>query len=318
MSYLAPKCVGCIRLSQNKKFPKLEVGFRFQPKDCRQPYPTRPTDIVMPSARDFPTGDPLGSFRRKESRVVSMRVEFAQTAQKANWSVACGDFEMPIMTASFQLDGKKQFLRHAIQIVLQIERDFLSNILLEPMYVLWVVWGEYVGALLLDAVKQALALSRSAVPDHCPDVVVRAPITWSISLIETAAVSTQPGVHLGRTVYMCRVYDRAAESQSRLLDSTSEIRAVVNGAGVLKEVHDKPWIEENFGLTKTDCIGRCVCQEWALPDDVRGLGGLFPPLCLVQTFLVETRHRVFNLKWTSKRREPSQHFWCATVHNPYA
>ncbi|GBP41329.1 hypothetical protein EVAR_25167_1 [Eumeta japonica] len=46
-----------------------------------------------------------------------------------------------------------------------------------------------------------------------------------------------------------------------------------------------------------------------------GLRGLSPPLRLVQTFLVETRHRAFNLKPTSKHREPSQHFWCATVHN---
>ncbi|GBP89399.1 hypothetical protein EVAR_65045_1 [Eumeta japonica] len=48
-----------------------------------------------------------------------------------------------------------------------------------------------------------------------------------------------------------------------------------------------------------------------------GLRGLSPPLRLVQTFLVETRHRAFNLKSTSKQREPSQHFWCATIHNRY-
>ncbi|GBP16867.1 hypothetical protein EVAR_13247_1 [Eumeta japonica] len=45
------------------------------------------------------------------------------------------------------------------------------------------------------------------------------------------------------------------------------------------------------------------------------LRGLSPPSRLIQTFLVETRHRVFNLKSTSKQRKASQHFWCATVNN---
>ncbi|GBP78134.1 hypothetical protein EVAR_59928_1 [Eumeta japonica] len=49
-----------------------------------------------------------------------------------------------------------------------------------------------------------------------------------------------------------------------------------------------------------------------------GVRGLSPPLRLVQTFPVETRHRVFDLKSTSKHREPSQHFWCATVRNECA
>ncbi|GBP57397.1 hypothetical protein EVAR_51244_1 [Eumeta japonica] len=43
--------------------------------------------------------------------------------------------------------------------------------------------------------------------------------------------------------------------------------------------------------------------------------GLSLPIRLVQTFLVETRHKDFNLKSTSKQREPSQHLWYATVHN---
>ncbi|GBP80039.1 hypothetical protein EVAR_53179_1 [Eumeta japonica] len=46
-----------------------------------------------------------------------------------------------------------------------------------------------------------------------------------------------------------------------------------------------------------------------------GLRVSSPPLRLVQTFLVKTRHGIFNLKSTSKHREPSQHFWCATIHN---
>ncbi|GBP61138.1 hypothetical protein EVAR_46789_1 [Eumeta japonica] len=43
------------------------------------------------------------------------------------------------------------------------------------------------------------------------------------------------------------------------------------------------------------------------------LRGLSPQLRLVQTFPMETRHKIFNLKSTSKHREPSQHCWCSTV-----
>ncbi|GBP79785.1 hypothetical protein EVAR_99307_1 [Eumeta japonica] len=46
----------------------------------------------------------------------------------------------------------------------------------------------------------------------------------------------------------------------------------------------------------------------------RGAEG-YPPFRLVQAFLVETRHRAFNLKSNFKYREPSQRFWCTTVHN---
>ncbi|GBP19469.1 hypothetical protein EVAR_15819_1 [Eumeta japonica] len=51
------------------------------------------------------------------------------------------------------------------------------------------------------------------------------------------------------------------------------------------------------------------------PRRCEGLRELSTPLRLVQMFLVDMRHRVFNFKSTSKQREPSQHFWCATVHN---
>ncbi|GBP31824.1 hypothetical protein EVAR_16598_1 [Eumeta japonica] len=53
---------------------KASVSDVVTPKGCRQPYRTRPIDIVMLSASDCPTEDTLGYPRRRESEEVSKRV----------------------------------------------------------------------------------------------------------------------------------------------------------------------------------------------------------------------------------------------------
>ncbi|GBP22871.1 hypothetical protein EVAR_17225_1 [Eumeta japonica] len=59
-----------------------------------------------------------------------------------------------------------------------------------------------------------------------------------------------------------------------------------------------------------------ACAKSGRSAGTCGVRGLSPPLRLVQTFLVQTRHGVFNLKSISKQSEPSQHFWCATKPIP--
>ncbi|GBP83150.1 hypothetical protein EVAR_66908_1 [Eumeta japonica] len=59
----------------NQKTPeKFDVGFRCQPRGCRQPHRTLLIDIEMPLAHDSPTGSTLGSPRHRESREISTRV----------------------------------------------------------------------------------------------------------------------------------------------------------------------------------------------------------------------------------------------------
>ncbi|GBP38813.1 hypothetical protein EVAR_33564_1 [Eumeta japonica] len=149
----------CRNFTDQKTSAKLDVGFRFQRRGYRQPYRTQQIDTEMASARE----SPMGAVWFPSARGADAGRHLWATPERVERP---GDkpfeiyLDLPELKLMRQLVNDPLEARYhmsyaiaTIQILLRVEGDFLSNFPLDPVYVLWVVWGGRVGVLFLDAVS---------------------------------------------------------------------------------------------------------------------------------------------------------------------